>query len=642
MNERQVESRSLLGRWAALLAFLIVVLLWATCRMNSAREALGQGESNANGTMATPAEPAIEYWTCTMHPSIHEAGPGDCPICGMKLVPKYAGSDTPGEKPATATATTTSAPQKGQQLYMCTMPECNDTPSTDPNSRCPVCGMKRQPIDMSQMQGDSEADLTLSDRARRLAEVATEPVAPHRLFKHIRTVGKVTYDETRHKMVTAWIGGRIDRLFADYTGMVVNKGDHLVELYSPDLVTAQEEYLTALRGAESLGSASPTVRQRAERLVASASRQLELLGVTDEQIERIRRERKSSTRLTVYAPIGGTVVRKPAMEGMYVKTGEPLYEIADLESVWILLEMYESDLPWIAPLQHVRVTSSAMPGEEIAGQVAFVDPVINKSTRTIAVRVNALNRKRLLKPGMFVNAELFVSLADAESAAVPEAGGEYVCPMHPWETSNTPGDCSICGMKLVPVEQLPGYRAPRDASAVLAVPREAVLQTGERSLVYVETRPGTYVAAEVEVGPLAEDDEGREFYPILSGIDAGTRVVIRGNFAIDSQMQIAGKPSLFNQKQPMPMHDMHMPMSDHAKRGDMPGMPEMTGMTKQTLCPVMGNEIDPKVFVDIAGVRVFFCCPPCIKKFEAEPEKYLDKLPDDMAKAIRKGLKSGE
>lgn len=640
MNERQTEAKSLLGRWVALLIFLIVLMVWATCRMNSAREALGSAAAGA-GTAETSAEPTIEYWTCTMHPDVHEPGPGECPICGMKLVPKYAGSDTPGEKPAVVSKTT-SAPQKGQQLYMCTMPECNDTPSTDPNSRCPVCGMKRQPIEMEAAGVASDVALTLSERAQRLAEVATEPVDTLRLFKHIRTVGKVTYDETRHKMVTAWIGGRIDRLFADYTGMVVSKGDHLVELYSPDLVTAQEEYLTALRGAESLGNASATVKERAERLVESAARQLSLLGVTDEQIAQIRRERKSSTRLTIFAPIGGTVVRKPAMEGMYVKTGEPLYEIADLESVWILLDMYETDLPWIAPLQRVRVTSNAMPGEEFSGQIAFVDPIVDRATRTIAVRVNAINRNGLLKPGLFVNAELFVSLADAGRPAVPKANGEYVCPMHPWETSDTPGTCSICGMKLVPVEQLPGYRVPREPGEVLAVPREAVLQTGERSLVYVELRPGTYVAAEVEVGPLAEDDEGREYYPVLSGLEPGQRVVIRGHFAIDSQAQISGKPSLFNEKKP-PVHSrdsMSGEMHDaptHDTRMDMKGM----DATKQTLCPVMGNKIDPDVFVDIAGQRVYFCCPPCSKKFEAEPERYLDKLPAEMAKAIRRGLASG-
>lgn len=625
-------------RWAILLACLFAMLAWATCRMNHARATLEAGRKNAGGEPA-PAEAVIEYWTCTMHPEVRESAPGDCPICGMKLVPKYAGSDMPGERPTTK-ATAASPRGGGQPLYMCTMPECNDTPSTDPNSRCPVCGMKREAISAMETGEGTELELTLNERAQRLAEVATEEVTQRRLFKHIRTVGKVGYDETRHKMVTAWMAGRIDRLFADYSGMVVAEGDHLVELYSPDLVTAQEEFLTAIRGVESLGGANVSTHERADRLVKSAERQLELLGITQEQIDRIRRERKSSTRLTIYAPIGGTIVRKTAMEGMYVKTGEPLYEIADLDFVWILLDVYESDLPWIAPLQRVRVTSSAMPGEEITGQIAFVDPLVDLATRTIAVRVNAKNRAGILKPGMFVNAELFVSLADSGLPAIPHADGAYVCPMHPWEASDIAGNCTICGMQLVPVAQLPGYREPRAAGEVLAVPREAVLQTGERSLVYLEKQPGVYTAASVNVGPLAEDDEGVEYLPILSGVHAGQRVVVRGNFAIDSQMQISGKPSLFNRSRPTPSHD-HDAMQNMSGRDtahDATPPSATTDDTKQTLCPVMGNEIDPDVFTDIHGVRIYFCCPPCIERFRNDPEKYLAKLPSAMATQIRKKL----
>ncbi len=641
MNERQQEGRRLLVRWAMLLTLLVVFSVWATCRMNRARVALGSGAAGSSH-LSTSAEVKIEYWTCTMHPEIRQPAAGECPICGMTLVEKYAGSDAPGVRPAATAAAGGPAGEAKQQLYMCTMPQCNDTPSTDPKSQCPVCGMTREPISGMDIGSDSEVELTLNARAQRLAEVATEEITERRLFKHIRTVGKVGYDETRHKMVTAWMGGRIDRLFADYTGMVVSQGDHLVELYSPDLVTAQEEYLTALRGVETLSGANQSTRDRSERLVESAARQLELLGVTKDQVEQIRRERKASTRLTIHAPIGGTIVRKPAMEGMYVKTGEALYEIADLSSVWILLDLYESDLPWIAPLQRVRVTSSAMPGDERIGQIAFVDPVIDRVTRTVSVRVNAMNRGGLLKPGMFVNAELFVSLADAGSPAVPQADGEFVCPMHPWDSADAPGDCSICGMNRVAVEKLPGYRTPKSAGEVLAVPREAVLQTGERSLVYVELRPGTYSSAEIDVGPLAEDDEGHEFYPVLSGIRAGARVVVRGNFAIDSQMQISGRQSLFNRPRSESENGGSQSASGEAAASDdalNPGKARRE--TAQPICPVMGNEVDPEVFADVHGIRVYFCCPPCIKRFVDDPEKYFPKLPAPLAAKIRAGMKRG-
>ena len=639
MNERAIEGRRLFVRWAMLLSFLIVLLVWATCRMNRARLALDAGPGGPAGSISH-SEPEIEYWTCTMHPEVRQPDSGECPLCGMTLVEKYAGSDLPGQKPK-ATAAVPPVPAKAQQVYMCTMPECNDTPSTAPNSRCPVCGMKREPIEIMNA-GDSARELTLSERARRLAEVATADVRTRSLFKHIRTVGRVSYDETRHKMVTAWIDGRIERLFADYTGMVVSRGDHLVEIYSPDLVTAQEEYISALRGAESLGNATASARRRAERLAKSARRQLELLGLTPDQIEQIRRERTSSTRLTIHAPIGGTVVRKPAMEGMYVKTGQPLYEIADLDSVWILLDLYESDLPWIAPLQRVRVTSSAMPGKTIMGQIAFVDPVVDRARRTISVRVNAMNREGLLKPEMFVNAELFVSLADAGSPAVPHADGDFVCPMHPWDSDDTIKDCTICGMKLIPVANLPGYREPRSPGDVLAAPREAVLQTGERSLVYVEAKPGTYQAAEIEIGPLAEDDEGHEFYPVLSGVVAGQRVVTRGNFAIDSQMQIAGKPSLFNASPQRNNGDEAPDLATDTPSAEDAKYRAIAGADTQTICPVMGNEIDDEVFADVHGVRVYFCCPPCIKRFVEDTEEYLPRLPDKITAQIRDGMKRGK
>lgn len=586
MTDRIKEGRRLLIRWATVLALLSAAAVWATYRMDKARIALE--------------------------------------------VASHSG--VPGVKSAVPT------PGAAQQVYMCTMPECNDTPSPDPESRCPVCGMKREPIDMGWPGETSDSELKLSERARKLAQVATESIARKRLFKHIRTVGKVTYDETRHKMVTAWIDGRIDRLFADYTGMVVQKGDHLVELYSPELVTAQEELVIAIRSAGALGQGTPDARRRAQRLIRSAERQLELLGVTPEQVERIKTQSEASTRLTIHAPIGGTVVRKPAMEGMYVKTGDPLYEIADLNYVWLMLDLYESDLPWVAPLQKVRVTAGALPGREFIGQIAFVDPVVDRLTRTIKVRVNVQNREGLLKPEMFVDAEIFVALADAQTPAIPHAEGNFVCPMHPWEASDHVGTCRICSMAQIPIDELPGYRAPRNAEEVLAVPREAVLQTGKRSLVYIERSSGTYSAVEMEIGPLAEDENGHEYYAVLAGLAGGERVVVRGNFAIDSQMQLAGKMSLFN-----PSGDRSSTPGLH-HHGDDTSIDATEGrrhtihQALHKICPVMGNDIDPEVFTDFFGVRVFFCCPPCIKKFTNKPQEYLSNLPTPLEKRIREAM----
>ena len=457
----------------------------------------------------------------------------------------------------------TRAPKAPKLWYMCTMPECNDPGSDDPNSRCPVCGMKREPVMLDTGSGETDKpEVSLSECARRLAELATEPVIRRHLVKRIRTVGKVTYDETRRKMVSAWTDGRIDRLFADFTGMVVSKGDHLVEIYSPELVSAQEELLQALRASDAMraDSLEPSHR-RAEELIVSAQQKLELLGITAQQVAELKRTNQAATHLVVHAPLGGTIVRKWAMEGMYVKTGDPLYQIADLTHVWLLLDLYEADLPWITPFQNVRVTAQSLPGEEFHGEIAFVDPVVDERTRTIKVRVNVDNPDRRLKPDMFVTADIDVAVGEGGRAATPERRGAYACPMHPWETSDTLVICPICEMDMVPVESIPGYTVPRAAVPVLSVPYEAVMRTGQRSLVYIETDPRAYRGVETRVGPVAQDENGRRFYPVLDGLTEGQHVVTRGNFVIDSQMQIAGKPSLFNARglgsTPTPHHGEH-------------------------------------------------------------------------------------
>ena len=548
-NAYSAEVRTVLLRWLLVLLVVGLFALWATWRMGLVASRL----SRVPGVTATDTEvpePVVSYWTCTMHPDVRAARPGDCPRCGMKLVPKYQGSDELGVPPAVAMPTDV-GPARGAKegmWYKCTMPECNDVGSSDPEIRCPVCGMKREPVELEPQAVDrSDREITLSERAQRLAELATEPVAYRDLFKRIRTVGKVSYDETRHKVVSAWAGGRIDRLFADFTGMVVNQGDHLVEIYSPELLSAQEELLQARQALKAIsGSTLAFSRRGAEGLVESARRKLTLLGITEKQISELERTGEATTHLVTYAPLGGTIVRKAVMEGMYVKTGDVLYEIADLKRVWLLLDSYEADLPWVQPFQEVVVTAESLPGETFRGQIVFVDPVVDPMSRTIKVRVNVDNPRRRLKPEMFVTAEIRVAMGPTGRAATPQPRGTYVCPMHPWEASGAMATCPICEMDMVPVASVAGYRVGETAGPILSVPREAIMQTGERALAYWAVGAGRYLGVDVKLGPLAQDKSGRAFYPVLEGLEEGQRVVTRGNFVIDSQMQIAGKPSLFD------------------------------------------------------------------------------------------------
>lgn len=516
---------------------------------------------------------------------------------------------------------------KQQAWYRCTMPECGDQGSSDPESRCPVCGMKREIIDTGGLDAAGMFEIALGERARRLAEIETEAARERLLFKNIRAVGRVSYDETRYKMVSAWIGGRIDKLFADFTGMIVSQGDHLVEIYSPELLSAQEEFLQAVRAAESSRSAQTDVARRSsEQILAAARRKLELLGVTEAQIAAIERSGQPQTHLVVYAPLGGTVLKKQAMEGMYVKTGDPLYTIADLQHLWLLVDLYESDLPWVKPFQQVRVTSRSLPGEVFTGKIFFVNPSVDPQTRTVEVRIHVDNPAMRLKPDMWVSAEIDAGLTRDGRGTVPGPDGDFACPMHPWETGETPGSCPVCEMALVPQTKLPHYTQPTDAVPLLSVPRNAVMQTGERALVYVQSSPGTYRGVEVTVGPLGQGGDGGEYYPILSGLSGGERVVTRGNFAIDSQMQLAGKPSLFMARG-ISGHDLGTHSSPGTNEN---AVPAAAAKHEQTYCPIMGGEIDGEVFTDYRGVRVYFCCPPCIKRFEADPRRYIPKLPEAM------------
>lgn len=385
-------------------------------------------------------------------------------------------------------------------------------------------------------------------------------------------------------------------------------------MYSPDLLSTQDEYLLAYRGIEQLKkSPVPEIISSSKTLLENTKQRLRLWGITKEQINELERTQKPQTHLTIYAPIGGTIIDKDAFEGMYFKTGDRLYTIADLSRVWLYLDIYEYDIPWIRYGQDIEVITESYPGEVFHGTVVFIEPFLNEMTRTVKVRVNMDNREGKLKPGMYVNARFKVRLGSEGVIFDSKIKGKYMCPMHPDVISDKEGNCPECGMKLEPVgggrmgvfvpgliplqyecpmkcegsasdkpgncpkcelvlikkevagvqeekavyvcsehidEQtgLPGkcpvcerklVIKPKEEIGVLAVPHSAVLFTGKRNIVYVEKEEGNYIPMEVVIGPKAD-----EYYPVISGLKAGEKVVTSGGFLIDSQMQLLGKPSL--------------------------------------------------------------------------------------------------
>lgn len=488
----------------------------------------------ASSAMATPA-PAKQVYTCSMHPQVRLDQPGDCPICEMPLIPAAS---------ATAAA-------------------AGEAPT-----------------------------LQLSEHALAMASVETVAVEARPLARELRAVGRIEYNESSLATITPRVDGYVERLFVNFTGVEIRKGDHLAEVYSPELLVAQQELLIALQA----GGAG-------EALVNVAKTRLRLLGLTDEQVANLIDKKQTTDRVTLYSPISGTVIEKTIVENASFQAGDVLYRIADLDSVWVYLEVYEFDLPWIRYGQKVRLSAEAIPGRTFEGLVTFVQPIVNEQSRTVRIPVHIDNKDHALKPGMFVTASIESSLTAEGRAAPTGVEGKFTCPMHPQVLTEADGACPICEM---PLEQIPGEpssshphpdahsahghdhgdmppatpslaakyfcpmkcegektydqpgrcpvckmklkEVPAEAAAsasggaggVLAVPVAAVLDSGTRRIVYVEKARGLFEPRELTLGPRAG-----AYYPVLSGVSAGERVVTRGNFLIDSQFQVTGHPSLF-------------------------------------------------------------------------------------------------
>jgi len=422
--------------------------------------------------------------------------------------------------PGSSDSSQRAAPQK----WYCSMdPEI----IRDKPGKCPKCGMDLIPMPLDLAASIGPRVLVVSEEAAKLMEIETTTVERKFVTTEIRMVGKIDYDETRVKNITAWVPGRsrIERLFIDFTGITVKKGEHMVDLYSPELISAQAELL--------LSSTKLLAREK-----------LRLLGLTAEQIEQIEKTGKPVDYLTIYAPIGGVVIHKNATEGMYITEGTKLYTIADLSRLWVKLDAYESDLPWLQYGQEVEFATEAYPGEVFKGRITFIDPILNDKTRTVKVRVNVDNINDRLKPDMFVRAVVRSQGAHSGKVMAPEMAGKWICPMHPSIVKDGAAACDICGMDLQTTESLGYVVADTSGEPPLVIPASAPLITGKRAVVYVQLpdmdKP-TFEGREVVLGPRAGD-----YYIVKSGLAEGEIVVTNGNFKIDSALQIQAKPSMMN------------------------------------------------------------------------------------------------
>jgi Cu(I)/Ag(I) efflux system membrane fusion protein len=383
-------------------------------------------DESSTGTAAPAAQKKILYWVDPMHPAYTSPKPGIAPDCGMKLVPVYAEESAP---PTSA------------------------------------------------VSGYANVKLT-SDR-KQLIGVQTGMTEMRSLGRSVRTVGRVAVDETRLYKISTKFDGYIEKLYVNVTGQQIRKGQPLFSVYSPDLLSTQQEYLLAMRAAT-----------QAPSLLAAARQRLLLWDVTAAEIRQLERTGAARKSITIYSPANGYVLNKLAVEGARVTPGEPLFEIANLDHVWIQADVYESELQFIRLGAPATTTLSYIPGRTWTGRVTFIAPTVDPLTRTVKVRSEFDNADGALKPEMF-------------------------------------GEVTI----------------QQPARDVVVVPDSAVLQTGTRSVVFVVNDDGSFEPREVSVGTKTE-----QVYEVRSGLAAGEKVVTQANFLIDSESRLKAALAQMNTK----------------------------------------------------------------------------------------------
>lgn len=376
---------------------------------------------------------------------------------------------------------------------------------------------------MSGMTGGPSAAVAVPAVARQLIGIRSAPVTRGTLEQEIRTVGTVGYDERGFSQVTLKTPGWVRAVFVDSIGREVRKGEPLFTIYSPNLMTSQDEYLLAVKMQAQL-AASPLdeAKANAAALVASARERLRLWDVTDAQIAALERHGKAEPVLTVYAPSSGIVMKREALPGKYVEPGTTLYEIANLAMVWVHADIYESEVAAIKLGQPATVTFAAYPGETFSGRVAYVYPMLNTETRTVRVRLELPNPGLKLKTGMYGNVTLRT-----------------------------------------------------DAVKTLVAPKEAVLDTGLRQLVFMDRGQGRYEPASVKLGRRSQDS-----VEVMEGLREGDRIVTSANFLLDAESKLASASSMQGMMGRIGMADWQMRGAHEGKMKKSTDMESMKDMPK--------------------------------------------------------------
>jgi len=335
---------------------------------------------------------------------------------------------------------------------------------------------------MQSMSGMGSGMVKISPEKQQLVGVRTGVVEKKPLVKTVRTVGVIAYDETKLSQVYSKVEGWIDKLYVNFTGKLVEKGQPLFTIYSPDLLATQQEYLLAIKAKERLSASSiPEVRSGAVSLVDASKRRLALWDISENQIRELEEKGEPQRTLTLYAPHSGFVIKKDAHHGMKIMPDKELYTIADLSTVWVNVDIYESEISFVRPGQMAKVTLSYDPGATFNGKVSYIYPSVDEKTRTAKVRLELPNPGFKLKPDMYVNAEIKID------------GGRH-----------------------------------------LAVPEESVLDSGMRKVVFIDKGNGHFEPKEIKLGARMDG-----YYQVVAGLTEGERIVSSSAFLLDSESRLS-------------------------------------------------------------------------------------------------------
>jgi Cu(I)/Ag(I) efflux system membrane fusion protein len=416
-----------------------------------------------------------QLWTCGMHPEVILDEPGQCPICGMNLVPL--------KKPGTAVKQqghTEAKRSNGERKIKYWQAPMNPSEIYDKPGKSAM-GMDLIPVYEDQTSSGSAVQIdpvTVQNMGVRTANVEKTDFS-----RSIRTIGEIDYNEENIFIVSSKISGWIEKLYVDYTGKPVRRGQPLLEIYSPDLVTTQQEYLLALKNKKLIGETQfASIREGAESLLNSTRQRLLYWDIPESAVKELEESGQVKKTLRLESPANGVVVHKNVIEGLYIKEGMSLYQIADLSTIWVYVSIYDNEVPWVRVGQKATMELSYSPGKVLEGKIDYIYPYLDEKARDVKVRLEFPNPDLKLKPGMYAN--VWVKTPAIEDAIV--------------------------------------------------VPSEAVIRSGQRNLVFVTHGNGRFEPREVRIGEEGDDGKIR----IISGLLENEEVVISAQFLIDSESRL--------------------------------------------------------------------------------------------------------